>query len=157
MQESVREEKSSDVYRVVVMSYGFAILRSLLLGVGGSLPRSSTPYLAELLHTCACLSMIYKSMLNPYVVLTKYPDEARQWIGQLFAEVRCLPSALTFILTADQPGFPNARLDQTSKERFLKTAMTCRTLKRMRTVVEDFSILARGLQGTAYGANSSLS
>jgi hypothetical protein len=50
----------------------------------------------------------------------------------------------------EQPGFPSARLTEEDKSRFLKGMMACRTLKKMRMVVEDFSLKGRGLVGTAF-------
>ncbi|KNZ57882.1 hypothetical protein VP01_204g7 [Puccinia sorghi] len=53
----------------------------------------------------------------------------------------------------ETPGYPNERLTEDKKVRFLKNICAARTLKKARDMCADFAIVSRGLEGTAYGAS----
>ncbi|KAI7967828.1 hypothetical protein MJO29_001105 [Puccinia striiformis f. sp. tritici] len=67
----------------------------------------------------------------------KLPHLSQMWLTQLM----------------QTPGYPNEKLTEEKKVRFLKNICAARTLKKARDVCTDFAIVSRGLEGTAYGAS----
>ncbi|GAA5872754.1 hypothetical protein JCM8547_006333 [Rhodosporidiobolus lusitaniae] len=49
-------------------------------------------------------------------------------------------------------GWPNERAGRERKERFERAVLAARTGKQVRQAVNDFALVCRGLEGTAYGA-----
>jgi hypothetical protein len=59
---------------VLLRRQGAILMEALLLGIGGSAPRSTVPNLAELLAN----------------VVSRAPGESRTWMNSLLMVVRCL-------------------------------------------------------------------
>jgi len=69
--------------------------------------------------------------------IIKLPHLSQMWLTKLM----------------ETPGYPNERLTEDKKVRFLKNICAARTLKKARDMCTDFAIVSRGLEGTAYGAS----
>ncbi|PLW53486.1 hypothetical protein PCANC_05957 [Puccinia coronata f. sp. avenae] len=67
----------------------------------------------------------------------KLPHLSQIWLGKLM----------------ETPGYPNEKLTEDKKVRFLRNICAARTLKKARDVCSDFAIVSRGLEGTGYGAS----
>ncbi|KAG0146915.1 hypothetical protein CROQUDRAFT_77160 [Cronartium quercuum f. sp. fusiforme G11] len=111
----------SNLFVQLLTAHAYEILDSIILGIGGGLPRSVLGSLSETLH---CF-------------LIRLPDLSRA----------CLKTIL------EKPDYPSEKVDQERKSRFLQGLSSARTLKKARDLCSEFAILARGLEGTAYGAS----
>jgi len=125
------------------------LVRAVLLAIAGGAPRSHLVQLSELLHAC----------------LLRLADGARPAVKELLA----------------QPGWPNERASDEVKGKFGRAVLRCvlsslslalealctgqglmmgcallvrsaRTGKQVRQAVQDFALVCRGLDGSAYGA-----
>ncbi|KAL1943353.1 hypothetical protein VTO73DRAFT_4428 [Trametes versicolor] len=68
-------------------------------------------------------------------MITRYPLESKQWISDiLFAE-----------------NFYPCRATPEAKTKFIKTVFGTRSLKRTREAAQQFTLVARGLEGSAFG------
>ncbi|KAI8452424.1 armadillo-type protein [Phakopsora pachyrhizi] len=114
-------ENQANIFLQLVVDHGLDILNNVMLGIGGSLPRSSLPCLADTLH---CF-------------LIRLPELSSNWLKSLL----------------ETPGYPNEKVNEERKARFLKNICAARTLKKARDLCSEFAIVARGLEGTAYGAS----
>ncbi|KAI9631295.1 hypothetical protein KEM48_014537, partial [Puccinia striiformis f. sp. tritici PST-130] len=114
----------ADLFLELLTIHGQQVLNHIVLGISGKLPRSSLPSLSETLHC--------------FVI--KLPHLSQMWLTQLMQLMR-------------NPGYPNEKLTEEKKVRFLKNICAARTLKKARDVCTDFAIVSRGLEGTAYGAS----
>ncbi|GAA5940738.1 hypothetical protein JCM3775_004883 [Rhodotorula graminis] len=54
-----------------------------------------------------------------------------------------------------QPGWPNERASEEVKGKFGRAVLSARTGKQVRQAVQDFALVCRGLDGSAYGAATS--
>ncbi|GAA5959566.1 hypothetical protein JCM8115_003751 [Rhodotorula mucilaginosa] len=75
-----------------------------------------------------------------HACLLRVPDEARPALKTLLAE----------------PGFPTERATDESKARFERAVSAARTGKQVRQAVTDFALVCRGLDGSAYGAATTM-
>ncbi|KAG8710072.1 hypothetical protein FRC11_004913, partial [Ceratobasidium sp. 423] len=98
---------------------GAILMEALLLGIGGSAPRSTVPNLAELLSN----------------LVSRVPNEARTWMGSL--------------LMADNP--TNAKIPATAREKFMKAVLGTRSTKKTKEAANEYALVARGLEGSAFG------
>ncbi|KAI0772392.1 ARM repeat-containing protein [Trametes elegans] len=68
-------------------------------------------------------------------MITRYPLESKRWIGEiLFAE-----------------DFYPCRATPEAKNKFIKTVFGSRSLKRTREAAQQFTLVARGLEGSTFG------
>lgn len=140
VQESASELPHATIFRQLVLQRGQEAVYFIMSGIGGALPRSSLPFMTELLHA--------------FVI--KYPDQTRLWLTQMLETVRPFPrDSKPHADRQRQDNFPSGRLESEAKSRFLSRLLGCRTLRRARECVEAFALQARGLQNTAYGMGSS--
>ncbi|KAG9119599.1 hypothetical protein FRC07_005313 [Ceratobasidium sp. 392] len=98
---------------------GAILMEALLLGIGGSAPRSTVPNLAELLAS----------------LVSRAPAEARTWMNSL--------------LMVDTP--TNARIPAPAREKFMKTVLGTRSTKKTKEAANEYALVARGLEGSAFG------
>ncbi|CUA76173.1 Myb-binding protein 1A [Homo sapiens] [Rhizoctonia solani] len=98
---------------------GAVLMEALLLGIGGSAPRSTVPNLAELLSN----------------LVSRVPNEARTWMGSL--------------LMADNPA--NAKIPRAAREKFMKAVLGTRSTKKTKEAANEYALVARGLEGSAFG------
>ncbi|GAA5841296.1 hypothetical protein JCM3766R1_005019 [Sporobolomyces carnicolor] len=54
------------------------------------------------------------------------------------------------------PGWPNERSTDEAKNKFEKSLLSARTGRQVRQAVNDFALLSRGLDGSAYGAQTGM-
>ncbi|KAF8762018.1 ARM repeat-containing protein [Rhizoctonia solani] len=113
------------------------LMEALLLGIGGSAPRSTVPNLAELLSN----------------LVSRVPNEARTWMGS--------------VLMADNPS--NAKIPAAAREKFMKAVLgyvdtgfveeitadvaanRTRSTKKTKEAANEYALVARGLEGSAFG------
>ncbi|KAI0318744.1 armadillo-type protein [Amylostereum chailletii] len=114
-------EELGDVRNVIAQMHGSSIMRALLVGFAGIAPKSAVPNLVELFST----------------LVNKYPTESKTWITQ--------------ILFADD--FVQSKAGPEAKQAFMKAVFTTGNgaLKRRRDAVRQFTIVARGQDGTNFG------
>ncbi|QRW26295.1 Myb protein 1A [Rhizoctonia solani] len=116
---------------------GAILMEALLLGIGGSAPRSTVPNLAELLSN----------------LVSRVPNEARTWMGS--------------VLMADNPS--NAKIPAAAREKFMKAVLgyvdtgfveeitadvaanRTRSTKKTKEAANEYALVARGLEGSAFG------
>ncbi|QRV85310.1 Myb protein 1A [Ceratobasidium sp. AG-Ba] len=98
---------------------GAILMEALLLGIGGSAPRSTVPNLSELLAT----------------LVSRVPAESRNWMNSL--------------LMVDTPS--NARIPAPAREKFMKTVLGTRSTKKTKEAANEYALVARGLEGSAFG------
>ncbi|KAF8742077.1 ARM repeat-containing protein, partial [Rhizoctonia solani] len=116
---------------------GAILMEALLLGIGGSAPRSTVPNLAELLSN----------------LVSRVPNEARTWMGS--------------VLMADNPS--NAKIPAAAREKFMKAVLgyvdtgfveeitadvaanRTRSAKKTKEAANEYALVARGLEGSAFG------
>lgn len=136
------------------------ILHRIVAGIGGALPRSALASLAEVLHSA----------------VLRLPDQTRLWLKEMFEQVRGCLKTLSLVPTVPsrpQPGFPSDKVSADRKARFVTSICgsvnpqnmliraklkprglhRARTLKRARDICTEFATVARGLEGSAYGAS----
>lgn len=71
VQQSQEACLHSEVFRALTLTYGQNLVESLIFCIGGGSPRTSLPYLSELLHT----------------ITTRFPQESRTWLKECMAKV----------------------------------------------------------------------
>ncbi|GAA5900459.1 hypothetical protein JCM5296_001552 [Sporobolomyces johnsonii] len=71
-----------------------------------------------------------------HACLLRLPEQARPALKELLAT----------------PGWPNERTGEEAKGKFERAVLSARTGRQVRQAVSDFALLARGLDGSAYGA-----
>ncbi|CAE6368411.1 unnamed protein product [Rhizoctonia solani] len=98
---------------------GAILMEALLLGIGGSAPRSTVPNLAELLSN----------------LVSRVPNEARTWMGS--------------ILMAENP--TNTKIPAVAREKFMKAVLGTRSTKKTKEAANEYALVARGLEGSAFG------
>lgn len=86
VQESATELPHAAIFRQLVLQRGQEAVFFIMSGIGGALPRSSLPFMTELLHA--------------FVI--KYPDQTRLWLTQMLGTVR-FPSRDKPRVYADSP------------------------------------------------------
>ncbi|GAA5914025.1 uncharacterized protein JCM6883_007125 [Sporobolomyces salmoneus] len=124
VQQTKMASASSSAFSATLQPRTPSLVRSILLAVAGSVPRSHLVSLSELLHAC----------------LLRLPEQSRPALGELLST----------------PNWPNERTTQEAKTRFEKSVLSARTGRQVRQAVNDFALLARGLEGSAYGAQTGL-
>ncbi|GAA5940498.1 uncharacterized protein JCM15063_002352 [Sporobolomyces koalae] len=70
-----------------------------------------------------------------HACLLRLPEQARPALKELLAT----------------PGWPNERTTEEAKGKFERSVLSARTGRQVRQAVNDFALLARGLDGSAYG------
>ncbi|GAA6064370.1 hypothetical protein JCM10212_004103 [Sporobolomyces blumeae] len=75
-----------------------------------------------------------------HACLLRMPDKTRQTLEALLST----------------PTWPNDRVSEEAKVKFGRSVMSARTGRQVRQAVNDFALLARGLEGSAYGAATAL-
>ncbi|KAF8598080.1 ARM repeat-containing protein [Ceratobasidium sp. AG-I] len=98
---------------------GGILVEALLLGIGGSAPRSTVPNLAELLAN----------------LVSRSPGEARTWMNTLLMAENSV----------------NARIPAAAREKFMKTVLGTRSTKKTKEAANEYALVARGLEGSAFG------
>ncbi|KAK7463063.1 hypothetical protein VKT23_007649 [Stygiomarasmius scandens] len=68
-------------------------------------------------------------------LLTRCVEESRRWIREVLFD----------------PSFPLSKVTAEDKERFMKSVVGSKSLKRTREAAQQFTLLARGLEGTSFG------
>jgi len=66
----------------------------------------------------------------------KYPNNVNEWLNSLLS----------------QDGFPSKHVDNTIKQQFIKSVMSTRQFTKLKSIVSEFSIRCRNLQGTSFGS-----
>ncbi|ORX79079.1 ARM repeat-containing protein [Anaeromyces robustus] len=66
----------------------------------------------------------------------KYSNNVNEWLNSLLA----------------QDGFPSKHVDNGVKQRFIKDVMSTRQFTKFKTIISEFSIRCRNLQGTSFGS-----
>ena len=139
---------------MLIQAHGRPILRAILCGFAGVAPRSATQNLIELLS----------------VVAAKFPAETRTWMNDILFAV-CAQRSL---LTVDKADARAGRLcavesDPRGKAGFCEgyyrvcrrscmfvnvlvlTMPRSRSPKKTREAAQQFTLVARGLEGTSFG------
>ncbi|THV01907.1 ARM repeat-containing protein [Dendrothele bispora CBS 962.96] len=129
---------SLETYRLQMLAvHGRTITYGVLSGLAGQAPRSAMPNLIEVLST----------------LLTRCVEESRKWIKEVLFDASastCTMSRRVLISTL-QPSFPPSKATSEDKEKFMKSVVGSRSLKRTREAAQHFTLIARGLEGTSFG------
>ncbi|ELU38720.1 hypothetical protein AG1IA_07249 [Rhizoctonia solani AG-1 IA] len=115
------------------------LMEALLLGIGGSAPRSTVPNLAELLSN----------------LVSRVPNEARTWMGSVLMAVRLrlhyqpIPAAarekfMKAVLGYVDTGFVEEITADVAANR-------TRSTKKTKEAANEYALVARGLEGSAFG------
>ncbi|KAJ2743001.1 hypothetical protein GGI20_004078 [Coemansia sp. BCRC 34301] len=94
--------------------------------------------LAWLRATLAAIGGMHPRSLLPnlaellFAMVRNHPESVRAWMSDLFVH----------------PSFPSAFVDDAAKRQFAQHVLATRSMVRVKTVVTDFSIKCRNLQGT---------
>lgn len=149
---------------MLVQVHGRIILRALLSGFAGVAPRSATPNLIELLS----------------IMVTKFPAESKAWMAEILYSVSHLalgvePGAYVCFNLGMQPDFTPSQATPEAKDKFVKTVFgqvpymflffghcshlfsyasshgRSRSLRRTRDAAQQFTLVARGLEGSSFG------
>ncbi|PFH48182.1 hypothetical protein AMATHDRAFT_66058 [Amanita thiersii Skay4041] len=123
---SVHEELKPHKRRIL-QTHGRAIMRAVLEGFAGVAPRSAMPNLIEMLGT----------LLNRTGDMEGV-DGASTWMAEILFSDDFVPSKATAEV----------------KDRFVKTVLGSRSLKRIRDAAQQFTLVARGLEGSNFGIAS---
>ncbi|KAK4049852.1 hypothetical protein OIV83_003908 [Microbotryomycetes sp. JL201] len=126
VQQTVMASASSTTFRQTLISHVPSLVQALVQAIAGDVPRSHLVSLSELLHA----------------LTLRLADETR--------------SVLRALLVQNQLGqaWPNDRATIDVKRKFEKALTSARTGKQVRQAVNEFAIVCRGLEGSAYGAAS---
>ncbi|KAJ7452683.1 armadillo-type protein [Mycena galericulata] len=109
----------------MIRVHGRAIMRAVLCGFAGAAPRSVTSNLLELLGALGGRG-------------THVGGGARGWVpGVVFAD-----------------DFFPSKAGQDAKERFVKTVVSSRSVKKTKEAANQFAIVAWGLEGSTFGYSS---
>ncbi|GAA6017231.1 hypothetical protein JCM10207_002578 [Rhodosporidiobolus poonsookiae] len=119
IQQTAMASPSSSAFLSTLTPRLPSLFRALLTAIGGAVPRSHLPSLAEVLHAA----------------LLRAGEPARQALRGALAE----------------EGFPSARVDGERKAKFERAVLAARTGRQIRQAVNDFALVCRGLEGSAYG------
>ncbi|KAJ7820857.1 hypothetical protein B0H13DRAFT_2291922 [Mycena leptocephala] len=127
----------------LIRTHGRAIMRAVLCGFAGAAPRSVTNVLLELL--AALVSRWDERAVGEAegeMREGRQPGSgARGWVaGVVFAE-----------------DFFPSKAGQEAKERFVKTVVSSRSVKKTKEAANQFTIVAWGLEGSAFGYSSASS
>ncbi|TFK33337.1 armadillo-type protein [Crucibulum laeve] len=110
----------------LLATHGPSIMRAVLQGFAAVAPRSVVPNLIEMLGTL---------MSRAGGSGTEVGGGAALWMKN--------------ILFADD--FVSSKAGPEAKEKFLKAAISSRSLKRTRDAAQQFTLIARGLEGSSFG------
>ncbi|KAG8684324.1 hypothetical protein FRC08_013751, partial [Ceratobasidium sp. 394] len=119
LRKTRNENSLAEAGDALLRRQGAILMEALLLGIGGSAPRSTVPNLAELLAS----------------LVSRAPAEARTWMNSL--------------LMVDNPG--NARIPAAAREKFMKAVLGTRSTKKTKEAANEYALVARGLEGSAFG------
>ncbi|KAF9471249.1 ARM repeat-containing protein [Pholiota conissans] len=120
---SVRDELS--VHKTALLqSHGRALMRAILQGFAGVAPRSVVPNLIEILGTLLSRATEAGPVGN-----------ATQWMKEILMSDDFVPSKAS----------PDAKVN------FIKAVAGSRSLKRTREAAQQFTLVARGLEGSNFG------
>lgn len=132
---------SSVIFKSTLLPHSLSIMETLLLSIGGAVPRSHLSTLSELLHA----------------LIMRLPEESRAALKQLLAMVGWPSSKAS---AEAKVKFERAVLRYVARSFSRKALLTsripssARTGKQCRQAVSDFAMVCRGLNGSAYGAAS---
>ncbi|KAF8632069.1 hypothetical protein AX15_002067 [Amanita polypyramis BW_CC] len=110
--------------RQLLQTHGRAIMRAVLEGFAGVAPRSAMPNLIEILGTLLNRSGDMESV-----------NAAGTWMTEILFSSNFVQSKAT----------PEV------KDRFVKAVLGSRSLKRIRDAAQQFTLVARGLEGSNFG------
>ncbi|KAJ7092338.1 armadillo-type protein [Mycena belliarum] len=120
----------------MIRTHGRAIMRAVLCAFAGAAPRSVTSNLLEL------LSALVSRWDEKAVAEAEGPERgqggARAWLAG--------------IVLADD--FFPSKAGHADKERFVKTVVSSRSVKKTKEAANQFSIIAWGLEGSTFGYSS---
>ncbi|CEQ40106.1 SPOSA6832_01697 [Sporobolomyces salmonicolor] len=105
------------------------------------LPRTRSILRAVLLAVAGGVPRSHLTSLSEllHACLLRLPEQARPALKELLAT----------------PGWPSERTGEDAKGKFERAVLSARTGRQVRQAVSDFALLARGLDGSAYGAATS--
>lgn len=153
VQQTKMASSSASTFSATLAPRTPSLIRSILQAVAGAVPRSHLVSLSELLHAC----------------LLRLPEQSRPALKELLS----------------MPGWPNERSTDEAKNKFEKSLLrfvtllspelrkmpvanlvflprgrslgnSARTGRQVRQAVNDFALLSRGLDGSAYGAQTGM-
>ncbi|KAF7317074.1 hypothetical protein HMN09_00442000 [Mycena chlorophos] len=119
----------------IIRVHGRSIMRAVLAGFAGAAPRSAANNLLELLGGIVSR---WDEQAVEQALGHKIPGGARAWAAE--------------IVFADD--FYPSRADAAAKERFVKTLMSSRSVKKTKEAANQFVIVAWGLEGSTFGYSS---
>ncbi|KAJ7604267.1 armadillo-type protein [Roridomyces roridus] len=133
----ISSEQLKPLQAHMIRVHGRAIMRALLCGFAGAAPRSVTSNLLELL--AALVTRWDENVVNE--------AEGRSALGGGGAR-GWVPS----VVFADD--FYPSRAGREAKERFVKTVVSSRSVKKTKEAANQFVIVAWGLEGSSFGYSS---
>ncbi|KAJ6522588.1 hypothetical protein B0H19DRAFT_655372 [Mycena capillaripes] len=124
----------------MIRTHGRAIMRAVLCGFAGAAPRSVAPNLLELLAA----------------LVSRWDERAVAEAEGEMREGRQLGSGargwVAEVVFADD--FYPSKAGQEAKERFVKTVVSSRSVKKTKEAANQFTIVAWGLEGSTFGYSS---
>ncbi|KAK6985163.1 hypothetical protein R3P38DRAFT_3291974 [Favolaschia claudopus] len=124
----------------LIRTHGRAIMRAVLCGFAGAAPRSVTPNLLEILSALV-------TRWEEATVAAAEGDMRSENGGR--ASGRGARGWVSSILFADD--FPATKATREDKERFVKTLVSSRSVKKTKEAANQFSTVAWGLEGSTFG------
>lgn len=154
-------DELAEAKNLLIQRHGRSIMRALLSGFAAVAPRSATPNLIELLSTFT----------------TRFPAESKAWMTEILYSVCSIFRDLRYHSRTHrgvpQENFTPSKATPEAKDRFLKTVMAyvsfcridfpsswfhkcllcnrSRSGKRIREAAQQFTLIARGLDGSSFG------
>ncbi|KAK7053926.1 armadillo-type protein [Favolaschia claudopus] len=124
----------------LIRTHGRAIMRAVLCGFAGAAPRSVTPNLLEILSALV-------TRWEESTVAAAEGDMRSENGGR--ASGGGARGWVSTILFADD--FPATKASREDKERFVKTLVSSRSVKKIKEAANQFSTVAWGLEGSTFG------
>lgn len=110
---------------LLMAKHGRALMRAVLQGFAGVAPRSAVPNLIEMLGT----------LINRSSGVDGGSGIAGEWMREILFS----------------PDFVPSKAGPEVKEKFIKAVAGSRSLKRIREAAQQFTLIARGLEGSSFG------
>ncbi|KAK4050191.1 hypothetical protein OIO90_005173 [Microbotryomycetes sp. JL221] len=128
VQSTVMASESSSTFHSCLVPHVAPLVQAIIQAIAGDVPRSQLVSLSELLHSL----LLRLSKPTRTVLKTLLTNEEETLISN----------------------WPNEKATQLVKIKFEKSISMARTGKQVRQAVNEFALVCRGLEGSAYGASS---
>ncbi|KAJ7220593.1 armadillo-type protein [Mycena pura] len=132
---SISPELLKQLQAHMIRTHGHAMMRAVLCGFAGAAPRSAMNNLLELLGALVSRwdeQVVGEALAGPG---QKAPGGARAWVREI-------------VFAGD---FYPSHAGSEAKERFVKAVVSSRSVKKTKEAANQFSTIARGLQGSTFG------